>query len=246
MSFKAAVLTLYPEIFPGPLGISLAGQALKKGIWSLSVRQIRDFATDKHHSVDDKPAGGGAGMIMRADVLAKAIDAELQDNDKRPLIYMSPRGQLLNQQLVQDISSLPGVIITCGRFEGVDERIIAMRSLVEISIGDYLLFGGELAAMVLLEACIRLIPGVIGSLHSNVEESLVNGLLEYPQYTKPRLIEGLAIPDVLLSGNHAHIKEWRDAKSREITQQRRPDLWMKHKTDCQSNPENKPPDTTQT
>jgi tRNA (guanine37-N1)-methyltransferase len=211
-------------MFPGPLGSSLAGRALEGEIWRLSVSNIRDFAHDRHRSVDDTPAGGGAGMIMRADVAAAAIDAASAASPEAPRIYLSPRGRPLSQERVRGLASGPGAILFCGRFEGLDERVIEARKLEEISIGDYVLSGGELAAMVLIDACARLLPGVVGAKESLADESFETGLLEYPHYTRPRLWEGLEIPDVLLSGDHARIAAWRRAESERITSERRPDL----------------------
>jgi tRNA (guanine37-N1)-methyltransferase len=211
-------------MFPGPLDLSLAGRALEEKIWRLSVYNIRDFARDKHRSVDDTPAGGGAGMVMRADVAAAAIDAASAALPEAPRIYLSPRGAPLSQERVRSLASGPGAILFCGRFEGLDERVIKARQLEEISIGDYVLSGGELAAMVLIDASVRLLPGVVGAAASLTEESFETGLLEYPHYTRPRLWEGLEIPDVLLSGDHARIAAWRRAESERITSERRPDL----------------------
>ena len=224
MTFRASVLTLYPDMFPGPLGASLAGKALGDGIWSLKATNVRDFATDKHRSVDDTPAGGGAGMVLRADVLGPAIDHARIDIPDAPLIYMSPRGEPLSQRLAHELAAGPGALLLAGRFEGVDERVIAGRGLREVSIGDYVLTGGELAAMVLIDAVVRLLPGVIGAAESLAHESFEQGLLEYPQYTKPREWEGRAIPDILLSGDHKKIAAWREAESRRLTAERRPDL----------------------
>lgn len=222
--WQATVLTLFPEMFPGPLGVSLSGRALKEGLWQLSAMNIRDFAHDRHRSVDDTPAGGGAGMIMRADVAAEAIDAALQASPLAPAIYLSPRGRPLTQDRVRRLAAGTGVTLFCGRFEGLDQRVIEGRKLEELSIGDYVLSGGEIAAMVLLDACVRLIPGVIGAAASLREESFENGLLEYPQFTKPRVWEGREIPDVLLSGDHLRIAQWRREQSQSITSTRRPDL----------------------
>ncbi len=222
MSFRATVLTLYPEMFPGTLGLSLAGDALKSGLWSLEARNIRDHGIGKHKNVDDTPAGGGHGMVIRADVLAASIDA--LGEDPRPKILLSPRGKPLQQQQVREWSGGNGVILICGRFEGVDQRVIEARGLQEVSIGDYVLSGGELGAMVLLDACVRLIPGVMGKEGSGTEESHENGLLEYPHYTRPRAWEGLEIPEILLSGDHAKITKWRKGQSEELTRERRPDL----------------------
>ena len=222
--FRAAIFTLYPDFFPGPLGQSLSGDALARGLWALETRQIRDHGLGRHKSVDDSPAGGGPGMVIRADVLAASLDAGLSPDDLRPRLLMSPRGRPLTQSRVRELAQGPGVAIVCGRFEGVDERVIEARGLEEVSIGDYVLSGGELAAMVLLDACVRLIPGVMGKLESGSEESFEAGLLEYPHYTRPRDFEGRPIPDVLLSGDHAKIAAWRRAQALEITRARRPDL----------------------
>ncbi len=227
MPWQATVLTLFPEMFPGPLGISLSGRALDDGLWRLSTLNIRDFAYDKHRSVDDTPAGGGAGMVMRADVATAAIDAAVAGRPGVPRIYLSPRGAPLTQPRVRDLASGPGVMLFCGRFEGLDQRAIEARQLEEISIGDYVLSGGEIAAVVLIDACVRLLPGVIGAEASLSEESFENSLLEYPQYTKPRFWEGREIPDVLLSGNHARIAKWRLEQAEALTRERRPDLFEK-------------------
>jgi tRNA (guanine37-N1)-methyltransferase len=221
--WRAAVLSIFPDMFPGPLGQSLAGKALAAGAWALDVADIRGFATDKHRTVDDTPAGGGPGMVMKADVLARAIDAIAQEG--RPRLLMSPRGAPLTQARVESLAAGPGVILVCGRFEGVDERVIAARSLDEVSIGDYVLSGGEIAAMTLIDACVRLLPGVMGAAASGVEESFAGGLLEYPHYTRPQVFEGRPIPDVLLSGDHARIAAWRRAEAEHLTRERRPDLW---------------------
>ncbi|MFN3623609.1 MAG: tRNA (guanosine(37)-N1)-methyltransferase TrmD [Hyphomicrobium sp.] len=222
--WRATVLTLFPEMFPGPLGVSLVGQALEAGLWTLATVPIREFGIGRHRAVDDTPAGGGAGMVMRADVLAAAIDRARGSEPEAPLIYLSPRGEPLTQQLAAELASGPGAMLLAGRFEGVDERVIAARQMREVSIGDYVLSGGELAAMVLIDACVRLLPGVIGAVESLGEESFEGGLLEYPQYTKPREWEGRAIPDVLLSGDHKKIAEWRRSEAERITAERRPDL----------------------
>lgn len=224
MPFSATVLTLYPEMFPGHLAISLAGRALERGIWSLEAVQIRDFATGKHHVVDDTPAGGGAGMVMRADVLARAIDAAAPPSDPRPRLLMSPRGIPLRQERVRELARGTGAVIVCGRFEGVDQRVIDRRNLEEISIGDYILSGGEPAAQVLLDAVVRLLPGVMGNERSGEEESFESGLLEHPHYTRPRVFEGEAIPEILLSGDHRRIAEWRRREAEALTRRRRPDL----------------------
>ena len=222
--FRATVLTLYPEMFPGTLGHSLAGEGLKSGLWSLEARNIREHGHGRHRAVDDTPAGGGPGMVLRADVLAAAIDAALMPEDTRPRLLMSPRGAPLTQGRARDLALGPGVLIVCGRFEGVDERVIAARGLEEVSIGDYILSGGEVAAQVVLDAIVRLIPGVMGKEASGSEESFENGLLEYPHYTRPQLFEGTGIPEVLTSGNHRKITEWRRAQSLALTRARRPDL----------------------
>ena len=228
MSWAAAILTLYPEMFPGPLGLSLAGRALGEGVWSLETVNIRDFATDKHRSVDDTPAGGGAGMVMRADVLARAVDHVLERQPEAPMLAMTPRGKPLTQTLVRDLAAGPGVSILCGRFEGIDERLFEARPIVPVSIGDYVLSGGETAALVLLDACVRLLPGVMGAASSGEEESFEAGLLEYPHYTRPQMWEGRTIPEVLRSGDHAKIAAWRKAKAAEDTRLRRPDLIERH------------------
>ncbi len=224
MTWRATVLTLFPEMFPGPLGVSLAGRALASEIWQLDVRDIRDSATDKHRSVDDTPAGGGPGMVLRADILAAAIDAIALDSS-HPRLLMSPRGRPLTQTRVVELAEGPGPLIVCGRFEGVDQRVIEARGLEEVSIGDYVLSGGELGAMVLIDACVRLLPGVMGKLASGTEESFSDGLLEYPQYTRPQIFEGHGIPEVLTSGDHARVEAWRRAQAESLTQNRRPDLW---------------------
>ena len=224
MPFRATVLTLFPDMFPGPLGISLAGRALADGIWSLESRDIRQSATDRHRSVDDTPAGGGPGMVMRPDVLAAAIDAASPAGDERPRLLMSPRGTPLTQARVRDLAAGPGLILVAGRFEGVDERVIAGRGLEEVSIGDYVLSGGEIAAMAVLDAVVRLLPGVMGNVLSGASESFSEGLLEYPQYTRPQLWEGREIPEILLSGDHGRIAAWRRGAAEGITAERRPDL----------------------
>ena len=227
MPWQATVLTLFPEMFPGPLGISLAGRALEQRLWRLATSNIRDFACDKHRSVDDTPAGGGAGMVLRPDVAAAAIDAAVSEAPALPRIYLSPRGAPLTQARVHDLAQGPGVLLFCGRFEGLDQRVIEARALEEISIGDYVLSGGEIAAMVLIDACVRLLPGVIGAEASLSEESFENSLLEYPHYTRPRVWEGRDIPGVLLSGDHARIARWRRTEAEALTRQRRPDLFHK-------------------
>lgn len=226
MSFRASVLSLFPEMFPGPLGLSLAGRALEQGIWSLDARNIRDWATDRHRTVDDHPAGGGAGMVLKPDVLAAAIDAMPHVG---PRLLMSPRGAPLTQQLVRELAAGPGCLIVCGRFEGVDERVIGARGLREVSVGDYVLSGGEPAAIVLLDAVVRLLPGVMGRQASGAEESFEDGLLEHPQFTKPNSWEGLDIPQILLSGDHQAIARWKRQKREELTAARRPDLWQRYK-----------------
>jgi len=220
----ATVLTLFPDMFPGPLGVSLAGRALASGLWALEARDIRASATDKHRSVDDTPAGGGPGMVLRADVLAAAIDAADIAAD-RPRLLMSPRGRPLTQTQVMKLAAGPGPLIVCGRFEGIDQRVIEARGLEEVSIGDYVLSGGEVAAMALIDACVRLLPGVMGKLASGTEESFSEGLLEYPQYTRPQEFEGRQIPEILISGDHAKVAAWRLAQSEALTAARRPDLW---------------------
>ena len=222
--WRATVLTLFPEMFPGPLGVSLAGKALASGVWVLEARDIRDSATDRHRSVDDTPAGGGPGMVLRADVLAAAIDAANIAPD-RPRLLMSPRGRPLTQSRVRQLAEGPGPLIVCGRFEGVDQRVIEARQLEEISVGDYVLSGGEIAAMALIDACVRLLPGVMGKAESASEESFSDSLLEYPQYTRPQTFEGRPIPETLTSGDHAKVAAWRRAEAEALTQARRPDLW---------------------
>ncbi len=228
MSFHAQILTLYPDMFPGPLGASLAGRALADGTWSLDTIQIRDFADDRHRSVDDTPAGGGAGMVLRADVLGRAVDHAVAAQPGARLLHMSPRGTPLTQARVRNLAAGSGVTILCGRFEGVDQRLLDARAIEEVSIGDYILSGGELGAMVLLDACVRLLPGVMGATLSGEDESFENGLLEYPHYTRPQEWEGRTIPEVLRSGDHARIAAWRENAAREITRLRRPDLWERH------------------
>jgi tRNA (guanine37-N1)-methyltransferase len=222
MAFRASILTLYPEMFPGFLGESLSGKAMARGDWGLDAVQIRDFATDKHRSVDDTPAGGGAGMVLRPDVLARAVDSIADDG--RPRLLMSPRGRPLTQARVRELAGGDGVVIVCGRFEGVDQRVIDTRGLEEVSIGDYILSGGEPAALILLDAVVRVLPGVMGNPESGTHESFEHGLLEHPHYTRPQAFEGVEIPDILTSGNHAKIDKWRLEKARELTAERRPDL----------------------
>jgi tRNA (guanine37-N1)-methyltransferase len=223
MSWRATVLTLFPEMFPGPLGVSLAGKALASGLWALETRDIRNSATDRHRSVDDTPAGGGPGMVLRADVLAAAIDAA-SIGPERPRLLMSPRGRPLTQSRVVELAAGPGPLIVCGRFEGVDQRVIEARELEEVSVGDYVLSGGEIAAMALIDACVRLLPGVMGKLASGADESFSKGLLEYPQYTRPQEFEDQPIPEILLSGDHARVAAWRRAEAENLTRLRRPDL----------------------
>ncbi|MDE2378030.1 tRNA (guanosine(37)-N1)-methyltransferase TrmD [Bradyrhizobium sp.] len=224
--WRATVLTLFPEMFPGPLGVSLAGRALAAGLWELEARDIRASATDRHRSVDDTPAGGGPGMVLRADILAAATDAVGVASD-RPRLLMSPRGRPLTQSRVQELAAGPGPLIVCGRFEGVDQRVIDARALEEVSIGDYVLSGGEIAAFAVIDACVRLLPGVMGKEASGAEESFSDGLLEYPQYTRPQLFEGVPIPPILLSGDHARVAAWRRAEAEALTAARRPDLMKK-------------------
>ncbi|HKU08159.1 MAG TPA: tRNA (guanosine(37)-N1)-methyltransferase TrmD [Bradyrhizobium sp.] len=237
MAWRATILTLFPEMFPGPLGVSLAGKALASGLWELEARDIRAAATDKHRSVDDTPAGGGPGMVLRADILAAAIDAANIAPD-RPRLLMSPRGRPLTQSRVVELAAGPGPLIVCGRFEGIDQRVIDSRGLEEVSVGDYVLSGGEIAALALIDACVRLLPGVMGKEASGAEESFSEGLLEYPQYTRPQVFEGRTIPEILTSGDHAKVAAWRRAESEALTRSRRPDLWSLR-------PDQKPPkDTT--
>ena len=221
--WRASVLTIFPEMFPGPLASSLAGKALASRIWSLDVHDIRDAATDKHRTVDDTPAGGGPGMVMKADVLARALDTV--PHDQRPRLLMSPRGKPLTQARMAQLAAGLGVVIVCARFEGVDERLIAARKLEEVSLGDFVLSGGEPAALALLDASVRLLPGVMGKEASAAEESFADGLLEYPQYTRPPVFEGAPIPEVLTSGDHAKVAAWRRAEAERLTRERRPDLW---------------------
>ncbi len=229
MTFQASVLTLYPDMFPGPLGLSLSGRALERGTWGLEAIQIRDFATDKHRSVDDTPSGGGAGMVLRPDILAAAIDHASPEGDLRPRLLMSPRGRPLTQAFVRDLSAGPGAVIICGRFEGVDERVIEARGLTEVSIGDYILSGGEMAAMVVLDAIVRLLPGVMGNIDSGTTESFETGLLEHPHYTRPPVWEGREIPPILTSGDHGKIAKWRQAEAERLTASRRRDLWAAYR-----------------
>jgi tRNA (guanine37-N1)-methyltransferase len=230
--WSATVVTLFPELFPGPLGASLAGEALKRGLWGLETLALRDHGRGRHRQVDDTPAGGGAGMVLRPDVVAGALDAARARAPDAPAICLSPRGEPLTQALVRDLAEGPGVVLLAGRFEGIDQRVIEARSLREVSIGDYVLSGGELAAMVLIDAVVRLLPGVVGAAASLAEESFEAGLLEYPHYTRPRDWEGRAIPDVLLSGDHKRIAEWRRAEAERLTRERRPDLWARYAKKC--------------
>ncbi|MGO9005045.1 MAG: tRNA (guanosine(37)-N1)-methyltransferase TrmD [Beijerinckiaceae bacterium] len=226
-TWQATVFTLFPEMFPGPLGLSLAGDALARNIWSLEAKDIRAHGLGRHRAVDDTPAGGGAGMVMRADVLAASLDANLPPDDPRPRFILSPRGRPFDQSRARDLATGAGLVLVCGRFEGIDERVIAGRNLEEVSIGDYVLSGGEIVAMVVLDAIVRLLPGVMGKEASGLDESFEDGLLEYPHYTKPREWEGRAIPDVLLSGDHAKIAAWRKEEALRLTRKRRPDLIAK-------------------
>jgi tRNA (guanine37-N1)-methyltransferase len=231
MIFAAQILTLYPEMFPGPLGVSLAGRALEEGKWSCEAIQIRDFATDKHKSVDDTPAGGGAGMVLRADVLASAVDHAAEKRPDLPILAMTPRGTPMTQERIRDLAAGPGVTILCGRFEGFDERLFEARPQIEqVSIGDIVLSGGEIGALLALDACIRLLPGVMGAASSGDEESFENGLLEYPHYTRPAEWEGRMIPEVLRSGDHAKIAAWRKRQAEDDTRLRRPDLWERYRS----------------
>ena len=227
--FQAQIFTLYPEIFPGPLAKGLYGKALKNKLWNLNVINIRDAATDKHKTVDDTPYGGGTGMLLKADVLANSLDKNVKKGDK--IFYLSPKGKKFDQKLAQDISKKKSISLICGHFEGVDERVLTTRNIEEISIGDYVLSGGETAALVVLDSILRLLPGVLGNNKSSIEETFENSLLEYPQYTKPQIWEKKTVPEVLLSGDHSKIKDWRLSQSEAITRDRRPDLWQKYKKD---------------
>jgi tRNA (guanine37-N1)-methyltransferase len=228
MTFRATVFTLFPEAFPGPLGASLAGRGLADGAWSLEAVDIRRFATDRHRSVDDTPAGGGPGMVLRADVLAAAIDATLPADDSRPRLVMTPRGAPIRQERIRSLAAGPGMVLLAGRFEGIDQRLIEARGFEEISVADVVLSGGELAAMLVLDACVRLLPGIMGDAGSGLSESFEDDLLEHPQFTKPASFEGRDIPDVLLSGDHGRIAAWRRAEAQKVTRARRPDLWARH------------------
>lgn len=236
MSFRATVLTLFPEMFPGPLGVSLAGRALGDGVWSLEARDIRDSAVGRHRPVDDSPAGGGPGMVLRADVLARAIDAATPGDDARPRLLMTPRGAPFTQARARALAEGDGVLIVAGRFEGVDERVIAARNLEEVSIGDYVLSGGEIAALAVLDAVVRLLPGVMGNAASAASESFAEGLLEYPQYTRPQVFEGTPIPEVVLSGDHGRIARWRREEALRITRARRPDLLPREGSEAKAGP----------
>lgn len=229
--WSVRALTLYPEMFPGFLGQSLAGRAMERGIWSLETVQIRDFATDKHHTVDDIPYGGGVGMVMKADVVAAALDASVPEEGR--IIYPSPRGRVVDQTLIRDLATSPDVTFLCGRFEGLDQRVLDARPIEEVSLGDFVLSGGEVAALAMMDAVIRLLPGVMGKLESADEESFEGDLLEYPLYTRPPLWEGRDVPEVLMSGHHGRIAAWRQAKAEEITKTRRPDLWDRYAASTQ-------------
>jgi len=231
-TWRATVLTIFPEMFPGPLGLTLAGKALAAGLWVLEPVDIRAYATDRHRTVDDTPAGGGPGMIMKADVLARTVDMSCPPGDERPRLVMSPRGLPLNQARVEDLARGPGAVILCGRFEGIDQRLIESRNFEEISLGDYVLSGGEIPALALLDACVRLLPGVMGKSVSSAEESFRDGLLEYPQYTRPQVFEGRPIPEVLISGDHAKVAAWRRAEAERLTRERRPELWSMYRSRC--------------
>jgi tRNA (guanine37-N1)-methyltransferase len=226
MAFKITVLTLFPELFPGPLGVSITGKALENGIWEMDVVNIRDFATDRHKTVDDTPAGGGAGMVMKPDILGQAIESCIKDKSK--IIYLSPRGRALTQEYAKSLSKEEHLILICGRYEGIDQRILDEWEVEEVSIGDYVLTGGEIPAFVLMDACVRLQEGVVGDSHSLEEESFSNGLLEYPHYTRPSVWKNRPIPEILMSGHHEKIKRWRQEQSVKLTQDRRPDLWLNY------------------
>jgi len=228
MTWHATCLTLFPEMFPGPLGLSLAGRALRDGLWRCDALDIRTQATDRHRTVDDTPFGGGAGMVMRPDVVEASVAAAMPEGDARPLIYLTPRGRLLDQALVRRLAIGPGVVLLCGRYEGVDQRAIEHRAMEEVSLGDYVLSGGEMAALTLLDACVRLLPGVMGAAESAIEESHSGFLLEYPHYTRPASWQGREVPPVLLSGHHAEVARWRREQAEAATRERRPDLWTRH------------------
>ncbi|HJN26160.1 MAG TPA: tRNA (guanosine(37)-N1)-methyltransferase TrmD [Rhodospirillales bacterium] len=226
--WKATVLTLFEEMFPGSLGLSLAGQGLKDGIWALETVDIREFASDKHRTVDDAPFGGGPGMVMRADIVGAAIEKVRAETPERPLIYLSPRGSRLDQKRVRELATGPGLTLLCGRYEGVDERVLEVHEIEEVSLGDFVLSGGEPAAIAMIDACVRLLPGIMGAQASGIEESFERGLLEYPHYTRPQAWRGKTVPEVLLSGHHEKIRDWRKTQSEEMTKQRRPDLWDRY------------------
>ncbi len=226
--WKATVLTLFEEMFPGSLGLSLAGQGLKDGIWALETVDIREFASDKHRTVDDAPFGGGPGMVMRADIVGAAIEKVRAETPERPLIYLSPRGSRLDQKRVRELATGPGLTLLCGRYEGVDERVLEVHEIEEVSLGDFVLSGGEPAAVAMIDACVRLLPGIMGAQASGIEESFERGLLEYPHYTRPQAWRGKTVPEVLLSGHHEKIMDWRKTQSEEMTKQRRPDLWDRY------------------
>lgn len=231
--WRATVLTIYPGMFPGPLGHALSGRALEGGVWTLDVLDMRDFASDRHRTVDDTPAGGGPGMVMKADIVAAAIDAaaaqDIAAGPERPRILLTPRGRPLAQRRVRELSEGPGAILVCGRFEGVDERVVEARGLEEASLGDFVLSGGEIAAIALIDACVRLLPGVMGAEASAAEESFEQDLLEYPHYTRPRVWEGRAIPEMLVSGDHGRVAAWRRAEAERVTRERRPDMWARRR-----------------
>ncbi len=226
--WNARILTLLPEMYPGPLGLSLAGKALENGIWGLETLDIRGFARDKHRSVDDTPAGGGPGMVMRADILGQAVDAAIAKAPGNDVVYLSPRGRRFDQAMATEWAARDGVTLICGRFEGIDERVLDARPIIEVSLGDFVLSGGDVAALAMLDACVRLLPGVVGTAETLVEESFQSGLLEYPHYTRPQAWEGRTIPEVLTSGDHAKVKAWRQAEAERITRLRRPDLWERY------------------
>jgi tRNA (guanine37-N1)-methyltransferase len=231
-AWRASVLTLFPEVFPGPLAVSLAGRALAEGRWALDAVALRDFALDRHRSVDDEPFGGGAGMVMRPDVVARALDAVRPAGDGRPALYLTPRGTPVDQARIRALADGPGVVILCGRFEGVDQRVVEARDLEEVSVGDIVLSGGEPAALCVIDACVRLLPGVVGKEASVLEESFEGGLLEYPHYTRPQVFEGRPVPEVLLSGHHARVQAWRREQALTTTRLRRPDLWARYQAEA--------------
>ena len=229
--WTARVLTIFPDMFPGPLGLSLAGKALDEGLWALDILDIRDFARDKHRAVDDAPFGGGAGMVMRPDVVDAALDAAQARGGPGPVIYLSPRGRLLTRELARELAAGPGVSLLCGRYEGVDQRVLDARGVAEVSVGDYVLSGGEPAAIVLIDAAVRLLPGVVGNEASPAEESFERGLLEYPHFTRPAAWQGREVPEILVSGHHEKVRQWRLAEAERITKERRPDLWARYQRD---------------